>query len=335
MEGLTDFVRGSWPTLVVLVLLTVLGSFLPMVIDDRFVFAVLLQGLVIGIAAAGLGFLAYQCGLVMFGAAAFIGLPAYVVAIAVMTLGWSLAAAILLAMFVTTVFAAFVGALIVRARPLPFCMLTLALAQMLRSVAALQLLRPWTGGDDGLPLTFRDAVFGLSQSNLALPGKFWPIAWLTLCGVLFLLWGVSRSRLGQVLRAIRANEERMRFSGFDTFLPRLAAFTLSCFVIGLSGVLIVLNAAFVSPDLLDFAAGGDPLVAMLVGGPNAVIGPALGAMVYVWAQSIFGAIGHLELLTGIAMVLAISFFPKGLVGFVQWVWAWCGSRVKSRRKKAA
>ncbi|WP_169801542.1 branched-chain amino acid ABC transporter permease [Hydrogenophaga palleronii] len=293
------------------------GFFLPQLLNNPFYIGLAQQGIVLGIAAVGIGFLMHQCGFVMFGVAAFVGLPAYLVGISVHNLGLSTAAAVGVALLGSTLFALLVGALVVRARPLPFAMLTLALAQMLKTVCTLQAIRPFTGGDDGLSMNFEGSFLGLTQSEFGKPMQFWPIAWGTLCVSMLLVWTAGRSRLGAVLRAIKSNEERMRFSGFDTYIPRLAAFALSCFVVSLSGVLIALSGAFASPELLDFVTGGSALTAMLVGGPATAGGGVLGALLYTWGQDIFGTTGHLELLTGIAMVVVIWFFPQGAMGFVQ------------------
>jgi branched-chain amino acid transport system permease protein len=296
--------------------LVVLGLFAPSVITNKFYLGLLISGIVLGIAAVGIGFLMHQCGLVMFGVAAFIGLPAYLLGIATMKLGMGVHTAVAFSLLASTLFAAAVGALVVRARPLPFAMLTLALAQMLKSISTLQAMRPITGGDDGLAMTFKGTFFTLTQSELGKAASFWPLAWLALCAVLLIAWFASRSRFGQVLRATQANEERMRFSGFDTYLPRLLAFTLASFMVSVAGVLMGLNSAFASPEALDFATGGHSLVAMLVGGAGTVAGPLLGALLYTWGQDAFGATGHLELLTGIAVVLVISAFPQGAMGFL-------------------
>jgi branched-chain amino acid transport system permease protein len=191
---------------------------------------------------------------------------------------------------------------------------------MLRSATMLQAMRPLTGGDDGLTMTFNGTFLGLSQAALGKPASFWPVAWLALMAVLAMAWLAAHSRFGQVLRATQANEERMRFSGFDTYVPRLLAFLLASFMVSIAGVLMGLNAAYVSPESLDFATGGHSLVAMLIGGAATAIGPLLGALLYTWGQDAFGATGYLELLTGIAVVVMISAFPKGAMGFVIDLW---------------
>jgi branched-chain amino acid transport system permease protein len=311
--------RRRWPlgALLAVAALIVLGAFLPALLKSPFYLGLLINATILGIAAVALGFLAHQCGLVMFGVAGFSGGGAYLFAIAVMQFRWNVLGAAVFALLAASVLSALVGALIVRARPLPFAMLTLALAQMLNSVVKITQYRDVTGGDDGLPLTFAGSFFGLTQAQLARPESFWPVAWLALCGVMLLAWTIGRSRTGQVLRAIRANEERMRFSGFDTYWPRLFAFTVTGFIASVAGVLTALHSAFASPELLDFVTGGNALVAMLVGGANTVAGPVLGALLYVIGQDQFGASGHLELLTGIGVVVVIVAFPEGAMGFIR------------------
>lgn len=307
-----------WPALALVV--TLAGLFAPHWLGSPFYLGLLTNGLLLGIAAVGIGFLMHQCGFVMFGVAAFIGLPAYLLGIGSHQFGLGLTGAVLFALLGCALIALLVGALVVRARPLPFAMLTLAFAQMLKSTATLQVMRPLTGGDDGLPISFNGSFLGLDQAALAKATSFWPLAWLTLCAVLLLVWLAKRSRFGQILRATQANEERMRFSGFNTYVPRLLAFTLASSIVSVAGVLMALNIGFASPELLDFATGGHSLVAMLVGGASTVGGPLLGALLYTWGQDAFGATGHLELLTGVAVVVVISAFPQGAMGFVLQMW---------------
>jgi branched-chain amino acid transport system permease protein len=117
-----------------------------------------------------------------------------------------------------------------------------------------------------------------------------------------------------VLRAIAENEERMRFSGFNTYLPRLAAFVLAGSFAALAGILQVLHSGFVSPEMLGLATSTNALVAALTGGVAGTAGPLFGGLLFTVAQDEFGALGVSQLFTGVAIVVVIVLFPKGLAG---------------------
>jgi branched-chain amino acid transport system permease protein len=135
-----------------------------MEIKSPYYLGLLINAILLAISAVSIGFVAHQSGLMMFGAAAFTGGATYLYALAITQFGWNVMAASAFTLLASTFLSAAVGALIVRARPLPFAMLTLALAQMLRSFVLITDFRPVTGGDDGLPLSFEGAFFGFSQA---------------------------------------------------------------------------------------------------------------------------------------------------------------------------
>lgn len=330
LAGKTQAHTALWVAAVVL-----LGLAVPWMVRNPFWLTLMGNMAVLAIAAVAIGFLAHQCGLMVFGIAAFTGGASYALAIGITQYGWGPMAATFAALAGCTVLSAIVGMMIVRARPLPFAMLTLALAQMLRSLSTVTTYRPITGGDDGLSFSFEGRFFGLTQAELARPEMFWLVAWVALCAVLLIVWMVARSRLGQVLRATSINEERMRFSGFNTYWPRVAAFTLTGFIAAVSGVLGALHAGLASPEMLDFMTGAHALIAALVGGVASVVGPVLGAILYVAGQDQFGASGHLELLTGAALIVVIVVFPQGAMGFVNSIARRLGGRGAEKGDKNA
>jgi branched-chain amino acid transport system permease protein len=309
-----------------------LGLYVPLAIASAYWLGLLINAAILGLAGLSIGFLARQCGLMMFGVSALTGGATYIYAIAVTTFQFGVGAAAVVTLIVSTVIFALIGAVIMRGRPLPFAMLTLALAQLLHSVVLVTDLRPWTGGDDGLALSFEGALFGLNQSEMSRPEVFWPLAWTAFCGAAALCWVVGRSRLGEVLRAIKTNEERMRYSGFDTYTPRVLAFTISGFIAALAGLLSGLYTAFASPELLDFSAGGNALVATLIGGVEALFGPPIGALLFVLGQDWFGATGDLELMTGVGVALVIYLFPEGVIGFVRHIAAQVLDRMRGEKR---
>jgi branched-chain amino acid transport system permease protein len=302
---------------VIAVILLILGLQVPSFIDDPYYMGIAADGVVLGILAIGIGFLAYRSGLISLGHTAFYGGAAYGVAIATSHWGWGPTQAAAFAVVGGTLLAVAIGALAIRVPGMGFLMLTLAFAQALYTLSILTSVRSVTAGFDGLPLTIKpDATFlGLTQAELGAPNTFWPLAWIALVLVAFGLWVVGRSRFGTVLEAIRENEERARFSGYNTYLPRLAAFTISGFCASVAGVLFALKASYVSPDVLSFTTAGDSLIAAIVGGFTVLVGPAVGAILYIYAQGRFGDTGNLQLYTGLALIIVLIFLPGGITGF--------------------
>jgi branched-chain amino acid transport system permease protein len=217
-----------------------------------------------------------------------------------------------------------------------FLMLTLAFGQALYAISTLTSLRDVTGAFDGLGVTWpADATFfGLTQAELGAANTFWPLAWVALVLIAFGLWVAGRSRFGTVLEAIRENEERARFSGYNTYLPRLAAFTISGFCASIAGVLFALKASYVSPDVLSFVLAGDSLIAAIVGGFTILLGPVVGAILYIYAQGEFAESGNLQLYTGIAMIVAVIFLPGGVTGSAAALYRWARARLSKKGGKA-
>lgn len=293
------------------------GFAVPYVVLDRFAIGLLLDGVILALLALGIGFLARHLGLISLGHTAFFGGAAYAVAVATTHWGWSPTAAAVFGLGLGTVLAVAMGALVVRATGMAFLMLTLAFGQALYTFSVQQVARPLTGAHDGLQVDYGSSTFlGLAPAELMAPGLFWPVAWAALAVSVAALWLAGRSRFGVILAGIRDNRERMHFSGYHTFGPRLAAFVLSGTVSALGGVLFALNAAYVSPETLGFLKAGDSLIAALVGGVGTLLGPVLGALLYVLAQSWFNTSGNLHLYTGAALVLVLVFLPGGITGGV-------------------
>ena len=278
-----------------------------------------LEAALLGLLGVGIAFLARHLGLISLGHSSFFGGAAYSVGIAVNHWGWGLTQAVVFAVLVGTVLAFGMGVLVVRASGMGFLMLTLALSQALSQLVLQTSFRPWTGAHDGLLINagFDASFLGLGPADIQNPGLFWAMVWVPLMICVLGLWLLGRSRFGVLLEGIRENEERMRFSGYNTFLPRLAAFTLSGTVASLGGALFAVNAGYISPDILGFTRAGDSLIAVLIGGAATAAGPLIGTGLFVWAQAHLNFGGNLHLFTGIALILVMVFLPGGLTGTAQ------------------
>jgi branched-chain amino acid transport system permease protein len=292
----------------------VLGAVVPTRFAGDFVLRLGNEGLLLGMLALSVAFLMSQAGLVALGAASIYGGAGLLFAIAVSEWDLTPTGAVCVSFLIIVVYATILGALIVRTNPLAFMMLTLAAGEMISHGVMLEALRNYTGGADGLVVRFKGSILGMEAADFADPSRFWLMTWVTAWLAGLALWAVGRSRLGSVLRAVRENEERMRFSGFNTYAPRLIAYVLVNIVAAVSGLLHVLNAGFVSPESLGLSVSTNALVAALMGGIAGSAGPILGGLIFSFAQDEFGGRGLTQLLTGVAIVLFIVVFPRGVAG---------------------
>jgi branched-chain amino acid transport system permease protein len=308
--------KGSRMPLVIVggAIVFAIGATAPTHLASDFLLRLGNEGLLLGMLALSVAFLMSQAGLVALGAASIYGGAGFLFAIGISEWGLTPLGALCASFLIVFVYATILGALIVRTNPLAFMMLTLAAGEMISHGVLLEGLRDYTGGADGLVVNFKGSLFGMEAADFASPARFWLVAWVAAWLAGLALWAVGRSRLGAILRAVRENEERMRFSGFDTYLPRLIAFVFVNIVAAVAGLLHVLNAGFVSPESLGLSISTNALVAALMGGIAGSVGPIMGGLIFSFAQDEFGARGLTQLLTGVAIVFFIVVFPRGVVG---------------------
>jgi branched-chain amino acid transport system permease protein len=199
-------------------------------------------------------------------------------------------------------------------------MLTLALGQLLIEVVSLDDLRSVTGGSDGLVVTYSGSLGSLTPTDIGNPTLFWPVVWTVAILAVLAVYIIAKTRLGRILRGIRENEPRMQHAGFNTYVPKLLAFAFAGFLGAIGGVLQATRSGFVSPDLISFGASGNAIIAALIGGYTAPVGALIGGILLIWGEDKFGASGQLYLYTGIALIVVLVVFPKGIVGVAEFGW---------------
>ncbi|MEO7150973.1 MAG: branched-chain amino acid ABC transporter permease [Burkholderiaceae bacterium] len=278
--------------------------------------------MVYAIFALSLELLVGGTGLVCFGQAAFFGIGAYTTVLLSPTDGpasllWLLPASVLAA----AAYAMAVGALSLRTRGVYFIMVTLAFAQMAYYVIH---DTPLGGGTDGIYLTTKPVLGTLIDLDRPL------VLYGCTLGALIAVFGglalLSRSRFGRALAGIRANEQRMRATGFATYPYKLAAFTVSGAIAGLAGFLFAVKDGFVNPEMLSWHESGAVLIMIILGGIGHLRGALIGAFTYALLQelfrseAVFGAYAkHWHLPLGLTIIVCVALLPNGLVGLpAQW-----------------
>jgi len=282
--------------------------------------------MVYAIFALSLELLVGATGLVCFGHAAFFGIGAY----AAVLLSPESSAGQLLWLLPTCVAAAaayalFMGALSLRTQGVYFIMVTLAFAQMAYYIVH---DTPLGGGTDGIYLNVKPvlAIGGTPWLNLDGAQPIYFFTWACLVAVFLFLGLLLRSRFGRALAGIKANEQRMRATGFSTYPYKLAAFVISGAIAGLAGFLFGVKDGYVNPELMSWHLSGAVLIMIILGGLGHLRGALIGAFAFALLQeffkseAIFGAFAkHWTLGLGLTIIASVALLPNGLVGLpAQW-----------------
>ena len=275
--------------------------------------SLLTEVLILAILASGLNLLVGYTGLVSLGHAAFLGVGAYVTAIATVLLGYPVWAGMIGAVVISLVFAYAIGLLSVRTRGVQFLLITLAFGQLLRAVAEKSRAM---GGDDGMT--------GIPRLDLSSWGvsthsdhSFYLVVLAFFVVALGALRIVVQSPFGRTLAGIRENEKRIKAIGYNTTPYKALAFALSGLVAGLAGSLWAQHAYFVNPHVMAWQMSGELLLIVIIGGSQAFFGPLLGAAFYVLLKSFLSTLtDSYMMIFGIMFVLVVAFFKGGIAGFL-------------------
>jgi urea transport system permease protein len=274
-----------------------------------------------GIFAMSLSFVWGQAGLLCFGQAIFFGIGAYVMALLTkgMLPGWPQGTGfgLLAATLIPGAIALAAGQLMFRGRGLSgayFAIVTLAAAAIVERAAS-----HWEfiGGFNGLldvpPL--RVALGGQPKELLDAVPVYYALLAAAVAVYGVLLW-LERSPLGTVLRAIRDNEVRTTYFGFDVSLYKTAGFALSAGFAGLAGALFATQFGFVSPALIGVPLSTEVLIWTALGGREVLLAAFLGALLVRSVESVLSqALGYYWLLAlGVLFILTVVLFPAGLFG---------------------
>jgi len=278
---------------------------------------------IFAIAAMGLNLLVGYSGLTSFGHGAWFGIGAY--AAALIQKYWfpgQIVLPFVMAVLFVALLATVVGFLILRRRGVYFSLLTLALSALTYAIAFRW--TAFTGGESGLGGVERPA---LGPVNLDDPITFLITVSVIGLVVVYLLLRVIRSPFGHTMVAIRENEQRATFQGYDTARYKLAMFVLSAAVTGLAGALLAFHHRFASAEPTSVAFSGELLAMVVMGGMRSFLGPALGALFYILFREFLSIwTSNWLLWFGLAFVAFIVFSPTGLVG----IW----TQLKQRWKPA-
>jgi branched-chain amino acid transport system permease protein len=262
-------------------------------------------------------------GLATLGHAAMFGMGAYAAGIFAMHVYPDPLVGLVVGIAAGAGLAALSGAFLLRFHGFTFLMLTIAISQILLSLA--QKARAWTGGDDGLSGFVMGPLLGRFAFDLE--GR---VAALYALAVLVVLFYVARrivdSPFGLAVRGVHENRARMAALGTPVFARLWVLYTVAGAVAGAAGALSAQTNAVVGMDSLSFALSAEALVMLILGGAGRLTGALVGATVFTVLHHTAASIHpyHWLFVVGALLMLVVLVPPAK-------AWAWLRRRAGGAR----
>jgi len=280
---------------------------------------------IFGILAIGFNVLFGLTGYLSFGHAAFLGVGSYTAVWTFKLFSMNPIPALILAVIMAGVFALAIGYVSLRRSGIYFSILTLAFAQMSYNLAY-SVLTPITNGETGLQLELQDPriidsafgstsdgslpvsnLFGLVDMN-GIPGFYFCAVFLIIG--FFITQRIFASPFGMMLRAIKSNQTRMNYTGFNTRPYTLTAFVISGMFAGLAGGLMAVTDPLAGAERMQWTASGEIVLMTILGGVGTLVGPVVGAWLIKYFENIFSSFNESVLHN------LFAFLPDGIEKFV-------------------
>ena len=277
---------------------------------------VLVQAIIFAIFAASFNFASGSGGMLSFGHAAFLALGAFAT-LHVMRGAESGALAFptvllpLIGGITGLAVGVIVGYFATLRSGVYFSMLTLAFAELFHQMAPN--LAFVFGGETGIS-TIRMPSLGFSFEN-DLQVYYLVLAWGVIC--LGLLWLCMQTPFGRLTLAVRENEQRLRFLGFNIHATKILIFAISSSVAGIAGGLLALANESANYELFSITYSANVLLYTFIGGAGLFLGAPLGAAILTLTAFALTNMTHIWLLyQGIVFVLLMMYAPSGFGGIV-------------------
>lgn len=284
--------------------------------------AVLARVMLLAVFAMGYNILFGYAGLLSLGHAMFFAAGLYGAGLSVHHLGWSVPFGFMGGIACGALLSLAIGVLALRTSGVAFMIVTMMFAQVAYLLTFY--FAAWTGGDDGIVLSqaTRGITIGNLQLSFADPATRYLLALALFSIVLFSTLIAVHSSFGRVLVAIRENEDRTRMLGYDTFATKLAGLMLSGTICATAGAAYALLFGYVGSTFAGVQYSILPLLWVLLGGAATTLGPFVGTLFMYYVIDVTSTYTSAYLLVvGMALVLLVLFFPKGVLGTVRARWA--------------
>jgi urea transport system permease protein len=150
----------------------------------------------------------------------------------------------------------------------------------------------------------------------------WALYWITVAALVLaylLCRRIVSGRLGNVLKAVRDGENRLRFLGYDPAAYKMFVFCVSAGLAGAAGVLFVLHVGIISPSMMGIVPSIEMVLWVAFGGRGTLIGAVVGALLVNASKSLLSETypEFWSFLLGGLFIVVVVAMPKGLAGLMQ------------------
>ena len=287
----------------------------------------------------GLDILFGLAGLLSFGQAAFYGAGGFVAAyLLVSGLVHSVWLAFLIGTLAAGLFGLAIGWLAVRRIGIYFAMITLAFGQMAYFIQNSP-LSDFTGGENGIAGVPVPVIgFGAGAVRITAGVPMYALLAATFFLGFVLAQRIVHSPVGLILKAIKENTARVAMLGHDVPAYKLAAFTIAALYAGLAGAMLGSFQSYMPPDAFALETSGQLVVQTIVGGVGTLVGPLVGAALWLWLRDnlqLLPGFGSLwKLILGLAFIGLVMGLRRGICGEILHRWRQRGEAARLHAAKA-
>lgn len=265
-------------------------------------------------------------GELSFGHAAFFAVGAYTSAMLTVYGGQAFWVGLILAPIVSGLFGLAIGYISLRIKGPQFAILTLAFGAILYSI-----FNNWidvTNGPLGITKIPTPWIAGLPEIDFNASAPYYYLVLTFVLATSYFCRSLLASRTGRAFIAVRENDALAASVGINVFAFKLVGFVMATAIVGVAGCLYAHYLKIITPELFTLQYMAPMIIMVVVGGRGTIIGPIIGALVYVGLLEALRASGSIRMLIfAILLTLCIVFLPGGLTSL------WSRVRSIGRRKQ--
>ncbi|MGB3401730.1 MAG: urea ABC transporter permease subunit UrtC [Microcoleaceae cyanobacterium] len=173
-------------------------------------------------------------------------------------------------------------------------------------------------GTNGLK-TDTEKIFGLLAGSDTAQLIFYEVTILCLIGAYFLCRWLTSGRFGRLLIAIRDDENRVRFTGYNPTGFKVLVFAVSGAIAGISGALYTVQSGIITPSFMEVAFSIEMVIWVAVGGRGTLVGAILGTLIVRLGRTLLSEqFPEIWLFfQGALFLIVVTVLPNGILGLLR------------------